>query len=145
MNSATQMPSFFAEFTLSEKLQILRFAQDDKRRAQNDNLEISKHPVGIYSRNVIRASSFFSRSRSAASFDTVNRLASVKNRFFSCSFASMPLSIRSTMTRLALLRCALAKDLTRWATRLGRVTLWRNDLPVAPIGSLYTNTHHNAP
>jgi len=57
----------------------------------------------------------------------------------------MPVWIRPTSTRLALVRWLLASDLTRLASRAGSETLWRNDLLVAPMPSLYTKSHHFAP
>lgn len=73
--------------------------------------------------NVIRASSSFTRSRSAASEDSVRRLTSKKNRSFSASLDCRPASIKSTSTRLALVFRVLANVRTRLAIPAGIETL----------------------
>jgi hypothetical protein len=124
---------------------ILRSRTRSKRWSRSAGGRFVHWILGIYSPKVIRASSFFSLSRSAASLDSANRPARVKKRCFSRLLASMPLSIRSTITRLALVRWALASDLTHLASRAGSETLWRYDLPFAPMTSLYTKPHQYAP
>lgn len=68
---------------------------------------------GIYSPNVIRARSSLRRFRSAGSRARPRRSAISKKRFFSCSRASRPDSISSTITRFALVPLDSASDFTR--------------------------------
>jgi len=79
---------------------------------------------------VRRASSSFRRSCSARSPDCASRSASSRKSFLWFSRAASPASTRSTITRLALVRCAVASDRTRWATDAGRLTLRRTGFSV---------------
>jgi hypothetical protein len=65
--------------------------------------------------NVMRTSSSLNRCHSVGSSDSVSRLAGEKKRSFSTFLASMPASIKSTTTRLALVLRVLAMACTCFA------------------------------
>ena len=67
----------------------------------------------------MRASSSLMRCCSSGSVEALSWSANSKNRRFSASFDSSPVSISSTRTRFALVRWIFAKALTRLARREG--------------------------
>ena len=94
-----------------------------------------------YSPKMSCASSSLSRSDSLASEDSLKRRARARKRSLSPSLVLRPSSMRSTSTRLALVFRVLASARTRFATRVGRETLWRTDDSVRFIRH---NLHHFA-
>lgn len=95
--------------------------------------------------NVMRASSFLIRRRSAGSVESDNRFASAKNLSFSDALDSRPASIKSTRTRFALVFRVFAMTRTCLARRAGRETLWRTAFSVLAMSQFYTSLHHSAP
>src|SRR6266702_7164080 len=117
-------------FRLPPRLQLVEVLGGDLALAQPLEQVVAKRrrksgPPDLrhHSPKVMRASSSLRRFCSSGSRERERRSANSKKRFFSCSRASSPDSMRSAMMRLVLVLLVCASDFTRRATRAGRLTL----------------------
>ncbi len=139
-------------FRFSPELQLIEILDGDLAISKSIKQVVAEswrqiHTLDLrhYSPKVIRASSSLRSFCSEGCDERASRSASSKNSLFSRSRASRPVSMRSTITRLSLVRWRFAKAWTRLATSVGRLTLWRTAVFCATTGGSYTTLHRYEP